>query len=245
METKSNKIIVRERYRKIIRDLDLSLVDTYVREDYIQHSPMIPTGKHGLLQMLAFLKTLPKPAEKGPSPIIRVIGDGDMVAVHLDIKFMGKRAAVIDLFRLENGQLAEHWDASQDIADREEGLITKTNGSTTIDESAEGIKSKKLVERFYSDVHDRVIAKVLEKYRVPDYIEHDKSNDLINNPRDFVKLHRILAEGNFVVAHCELNKGNNVISNLSIFRIEDSKIAEHWSVEQKVPETMAHGNGMF
>lgn len=245
METKSNKTIVRECYRKIIRDLNLSLVDTYIREDYIQHSPTIPTGKHGLLQMLAFLKTLPKPVEEGPSPIVRIIAEGDLVVVHLDIKFMGKRIAVIDLFKLENGQLAEHWDASQDITGREEGLITMTNGSTTIDEAKEGIESKRLVERFYSDVDDRLIAEVVEKYVGANYIEHNQPNGLLNNPHEFVKLHRILAEGNFVVAHCELKSGNYKVAHFSIFRIADAKIAEHWSVEQEVPETMAHNNGMF
>ncbi|MDB5140035.1 MAG: putative SnoaL-like aldol condensation-catalyzing enzyme [Mucilaginibacter sp.] len=56
MEQKSNKTIVRECYRKIIRDLDLSLVDTYIREDYIQHSPTVKDGRAGLLEMVDFLK---------------------------------------------------------------------------------------------------------------------------------------------------------------------------------------------
>src|ERR1700761_5753824 len=136
METKSNKTIVLECYRKIIRDLDLSLVDEYVSDNYIQHSPTVKTGKAGLLEMLNFLKMIPKPAGEQPSPIIRVIAEDDLVAVHLDVKFMGKRVAVVDIFRIADGKLAEHWDVGQTIPD-EEGLITMTNGTKVIDENAD------------------------------------------------------------------------------------------------------------
>ena len=56
MEQKSNKTIVLECYRKIIRDVDLSLVDSYVNDNYIQHSPSIKDGKVGLIEMMTFLK---------------------------------------------------------------------------------------------------------------------------------------------------------------------------------------------
>jgi len=245
MESNINKTIVRECYQKIIRDLDLSLVDTYVREDYIQHSPTVPTGKEGLLQMLEFLKTLPKPAKPVPSPIIRVIGDRELVAVHLDINFMGKRAAVIDLFRLENGQLAEHWDASQYIPNGPENLVTMTNGATVIDEAVNGVESKRVIERLYIDVQDNGATNVLNKYLSDDFVEHNLPNALPGVLSYPLIVHHILAEGNFVVAHYELSKNDKVFSHFSIFRVSNGKIAEHWSVAQEVPETMAHDNGMF
>jgi len=244
METKSNKTIVLECYRKIIRDLDLTVVDSYIKEDYIQHSPTVKDGRAGLLEMLAFLKTLPKPADVSPSPIIRIVADGDFVAVHLDVKFMGKRAAVIDLYRLADGKLAEHWDAGQAYPEQEIGLITMTNGTTVIEDSAGAIKSKELVKAFCEKV---VVGKALEadKYLTPGFIEHNAISGLLS-PVDYtIKVHRIIGEGNFVVSQCECIGTGKTFAQYNIFKIEDGKIAEHWSVEQEVPETMAHGNGMF
>jgi len=244
MEQKSNKTIVLECYRKIIRDLDLSLVNTYIREDYIQHSPTVKNGRAGLLEMLTFLKALPKPAELSPSPVIRVIADGDFVAVHLDVKFMGKRMAVVDLYRLENSQLAEHWDAGQVQSEQKDSLITMTNGITVIEESANVVKNKKLVNEFYRELVSANFAEA-RKYLTPAFIEHDPSGGLFNNADSEIKIHRTIGEGNFVVIQCECKSSDRTLAQYNIFKIEDDKIAEHWSVEQEVPTTMAHENGMF
>jgi len=235
MENRSNKQTVLESYRKIIRDLDLSLVDSYIREDYIQHSPTVKDGKAGILEMLHFIKTLPRPTEIAPSPIIRVIVEGDFVAVHLDIRFMGKRAAIIDLFRLQDGMLAEHWDAGQGIGDED---VDMTNGTTTINEKANARESKMVVRQFYNSPLKA------EGYLSPDFTEHNTTSTLLNWPDD-LKMHRIMAEGNFVFAQCEGMKDGKVFALYHIFRVEAGKIAEHWSVEQEVPAIMAHGNGMF
>ncbi len=245
MEPKSNKTIVRECYRKIIRDLDLSLIDNYIKEDYIQHSPTVKDGRAGILEMLNFLKTLPKPAKEAPSPIIRVIGEGDLVAVHLDIKFMGKRTAVIDLFRLENGLIAEHWDAGQPQTGQGDAIITMTNGQVAIDETTDTEVSKALIDTFYREVFERQNIDEARKFLNGDYIEHSQVQSLLAGVGSFVKMHRVIAEGDFVVAQCEYTAVGKTFAGYHIFRCADGKIAEHWSVEQEVPVVMAHGNGMF
>jgi predicted SnoaL-like aldol condensation-catalyzing enzyme len=243
MEQKSNKTIVLECYRKIIRDLDLSQIDNYVCENYIQHSPTVKDGKEGLLEMLAFLKTLPKPAEQGPSPIMRVIADGNLVAAHLNIKFMGQRMAVIDLFRLADGKIAEHWDAGQTLTVEDEGPVTMTNGTSVIDETADTNMSKSLISDFYKDVFENRNA--AEKYLAADYAEHNTANRLLSKMDSIIKVHRIIGEGNFVAAHCECITSGKTFTQMHVFRVEANKITEHWSVKQEVPEVMAHGNGMF
>ncbi|WP_428330942.1 nuclear transport factor 2 family protein [Mucilaginibacter sp.] len=243
METKSNKTIVLECYRKIIRDMDLSVVNDYVHEDYIQHSPTIKDGRAGLVEMLTIMKSLPKPAEKSPSPIVRVIAEGDFVAIHLDVKFMGKQLAVVDLMRLKDGKLAEHWDAGQ-LYEITDSPITIINGSTVIEDSVNAERGKALVRKFYDKVlngdrsshHD---------YFTDVFIEHSQVNGLLNTQGYNIEIKRIMAEGNFVVAHCEYAGIDTVAACFDIFKLEDNKIAEHWNVWQLVPEVMAHGNGMF
>jgi predicted SnoaL-like aldol condensation-catalyzing enzyme len=244
METKSNKTIVLECYRKIIRGLDLDVVDNYIKEGYKQHSPTVKDGRAGLIEMLTFLKTLPKPTIIIPSPIIRVIADGGFVAVHLDVKFMGKGAAVIDLHRLENGRLAEHWDAGQAVPEESNNPITMTNGSTVIEDSADVEANKKLVKQFYGVLaagkHEEIA-----KYFTPGFIEHNTASGLQDQKSYAIIVHRIIGEGNFIVSQCECKAIDKTFAQYNIFKMEDSRIAEHWSVEQEVPELITHGNGMF
>ncbi|MFD2147300.1 nuclear transport factor 2 family protein [Mucilaginibacter antarcticus] len=112
----SNKAIIAQFYKQVVGKRDTTLIYLLVREDYIQHSPAGKDGRAALIEMIAFLKTLP-PSTETQSPVKMIIEEGDMVAGLLDIKFMGKRMLVIDLFRLQNGMLAEHWDAVQEVGD--------------------------------------------------------------------------------------------------------------------------------
>lgn len=244
MEQKSNKTIVLECYRKIIRDLDLSQVDSYVHDDYIQHSPTVKDGKAGLLEMLEFLKKLPQPAEPGPSPIIRAIAEGDLVAVHLDIQFMGQRVAVIDLFRIADGKIAEHWDVGQTLPATDSGPVTMTNGRTAIDANGDAASGKKLVRTFFEDFFRKGFP-FADKFFKDDYIEHNAVSRLLNNTDQRMNVHQIIAEGDFIVAHIESVRLDKTFAEFHIFRTEKDKLAEHWSVEQEVPDAMAHGNGMF
>ena len=245
MENLSNKTIVLQCYRKIIRDLDLSLIENYIREDYIQHSPTVKNGREGLIEMLTFLKALPKPTELSPSPIVRAIADGDFVAVHLDVRFMGKRMAVADLYRLENGLLAEHWDVGQMQPGQENGQITMTNGSTVIEDSDDAAENKKLISKFYSEVLATGNLIDAVNYLTPGFMEHNADAGLLSTVNRETIIHKIIGEGNFVATHCESRHFDKTFAQFHIFKMEDCKIAEHWSVEQEVPGTMAHGNGMF
>ena len=242
---KSNKTIVLECYRKIIRDLDLSVIDQYIHDDYIQHSPSVKNGKAGIVEMLMFLKTLPKPTVQQVSPIIRLIAEGDYVAIHLNVAFMGKHIVVIDMYRLQNGKLAEHWDASEGQTITNEGLITMTNGSSVIEDSADAEANKNLITGFYEEVLKPKNLKYIDKWLTPGFIEHDMKKGILVCNNQIKKIHKMIAEGNFVLTHSEYMEGETAFANFDLFKLEDDKIAEHWSVSQQVPATMAHGNGMF
>ena len=244
MKPKSNKTIALEFYRKIIRDLDLALVENYIKEGYIQHSPIVKDGREGILTMLGFLKSMPKTGELSPSPIVRLIADGDFVAVHLDLKFMGKKMAVIDFYRLENGKLAEHWDVTQMQPDYGESAITMTNGTAVIEDvDTEG--SKRVIRKFYDEVLIPRNPGGAGEFLTPGFIEHHVASGLLNGSNSETRVHKIIGEGNFVLSQCECKSGDKVIARYNIFKLEDDKIAERWSVEQDVPDEMAHGNGMF
>lgn len=235
METRFNKIIVAEFYKKIVGQRDSSLINPYVREDYIQHSAMGKPGREGLFEMIEFLKTLP-PSTETVSPVKMLIGDDDMVVILLDISFMGKRMLVIDLFKLEDGMLAEHWDAVQEIPHQQSELrIVSTTADT--------LANKQLVNRFYQEVFINKRKELLNQYLSPDYITHTEALETYSYYQ--LKVHRIIGEDDLVVVQAELVKGDVSFALYDIFRIQNSLIAEHWGIQQQIPSVMLHSNGMF
>ncbi len=67
------------------------------------------------------------------------------------------------------------------------------------------------------------------------------------NPKLYMEFKRIIAEGDLVVIHSHLwrNPGDRGESIVDIFRVEDSKLVEHWDVVQPVPASAANQNTMF
>ncbi len=119
----TNKTIVTQFYKNVVKLRRSDLIPQYVNVNYIQHSPMGKEGREGLIEMVEFLNTLPLPADDAPSPIVNLIAQDDYVVVHLDLMFMGKRTAVIELFRMEKGLAVEHWDVTENIIDGSEPVI--------------------------------------------------------------------------------------------------------------------------
>lgn len=248
MESKSNKILVLEFYKNVVGERNIALIDTYVNDHYIQHSPSLKTGKAGLLEALEFLKQLPKPKEQ-KSPITHAIEDGDYVMTRLDFEFMGTRKNVIDFFRLEHGKVIEHWDAVQDIPDGITDQVSSYKSDSVSRNEQLTENNKSLVRQFFSGDGERR-SSLLAK----NYIEHNdevlqtsgRLDEYCNRSvRSITKLHRVLGENNFVVVQSEGIKGNGRFVFYDLFKVLNSSIVEHWSVEQEVPDVMPHGNGMI
>ena len=85
--------------------------ETFVAADYVQHNPNIADGREPAIVALEPMFSRPG----AQFDVKRVIVDGDLAAVHLfgrgDPATAG--AAVVDLFRLEDGLIVEHWDVLQ------------------------------------------------------------------------------------------------------------------------------------
>lgn len=86
---------------------DISKIDKLVAEDYVQHNPLAGQGRQGLRQFL--FKIVPEPKPLPPSDFLSVnfIAEGDYVVR----QEMRKNGMLIDVFRIKDGVLQEHWDA--------------------------------------------------------------------------------------------------------------------------------------
>lgn len=107
-----NKRIVARFYEEFFNGHDLSAADRYVRTDYIQHSNEAEQGRQGLKDFFAaMLSHMPTFRLE----IKTMVSEGDMVWVYLkNVAPDGHTICrVVDMYRLENGMLAEHWDVIQ------------------------------------------------------------------------------------------------------------------------------------
>ena len=92
-------------------------VAKYVGSRYIQHNPDTPDGA------AAFVESTKKFIAQNPKvsvDIKRVIAEGDLVVTHDLVKASPEQRgfAGIDIFRLENGKIVEHWDARQPVPEK-------------------------------------------------------------------------------------------------------------------------------
>lgn len=116
-QLETNKKNVIAFYEAAINEKDFDKAEKFMGDKYIQHNPNAPDGKAGLKGFLAFLK------EKFPgshSTIKRAFADGDYVILHVHaVRVPGTRGnAIVDIFRLENGKVVEHWDVIQEIPEK-------------------------------------------------------------------------------------------------------------------------------
>lgn len=117
--TEQNKELVRQFLEDILVKGNLDkLANYYDGENYIQHNPQIADNVSGLRQALQTL------AEQGIivkfDKIHKVLGEGNFVLVVSEGNFAGQPTSFYDLFRVENGKIAEHWDTTETIPPREQ-----------------------------------------------------------------------------------------------------------------------------
>ena len=106
--TQSNKEIVLEVLKRAFIDRDPTVVNQYFAPNYKQHNPVIPDGPSAIAEMIPTLTALTY--EPGMA-----VADGDLVMVHGRYTGWGPKPMVaVDIFRVEDGKVVEHWDVLQE-----------------------------------------------------------------------------------------------------------------------------------
>ena len=118
-KTAANKALVRAFVDDILVGGRMDKLAGYFDGDnYLQHNPMVADKVSGLGAALQAM------AKQGVTMkyerVHKVLGDGNFVLVASEGQFGGKHVAFYDLFRVENGKVAEHWDTIEPIPPREQ-----------------------------------------------------------------------------------------------------------------------------
>ena len=113
----ANKKAVVEFYNLALNEKNFEAASKYIGPRYTQHNPLAADGPEGLKAFIGFLR------DKFPqsrSEIKRAFAEGDYVILHVhSVREPGTRGrAIVDIFKLENGKIVEHWDVIQEIPEK-------------------------------------------------------------------------------------------------------------------------------
>ena len=113
-QEEANRAAVLAFYEKGLNQKDADAALAHVGDRYVQHNPNAADGPDGFRKFIGFLR------EKFPnshSEIKRSFVDGDYVTLHVHaVREPGTRGnAIVDIFKLEDGKIVEHWDVVQPI----------------------------------------------------------------------------------------------------------------------------------
>ena len=224
---------------------------------YIQHNLAVGDGLAGFGAVMQHA-----PPEGFKAKVVRAFQDGDYVFTHTEYDFFGPKIG-FDVFRFENGLIVEHWDNLIEIQSPNPSGRTQTDGATDITDKDKATANKAVIKGFIEDVLLHHKNDQLTTYINPTkYIQHNPAvadgldgfgaamkffaeNGLV---MEYTKLHKVLGEGNFVLAMSEGKFGKGELTAFyDLFRLENGQIVEHWDVIAPIPPKAEwkNDNGKF
>jgi predicted SnoaL-like aldol condensation-catalyzing enzyme len=114
----ANKKLVFDMWRAIIQGGHVEMVEKFFTKDYIQHNPNVATGRDAMVAYMKQTRPVNPIEPKITFPVISIVAEGDFVMIATvskeddptrpGEKYLGTH---FDLFRIEKGLIAEHWDS--------------------------------------------------------------------------------------------------------------------------------------
>ena len=113
-QEEANLALVLDMFEHVLNPMDSTAVDRFIAPDYIQHNQAVEPGREALKR---FLDMIREQTPEAMHDVKRAFVDGDHVTEHYHVRRWPADLgwAVIDIFRIEDGLIAEHWDAMQDV----------------------------------------------------------------------------------------------------------------------------------
>lgn len=250
--------LVQKAHHQLFNDHKFEGLEQYFSTDFIEHSPFVKGGLSGLKELVtecgAKLKYTPA----------RAFSDGEYVVLHGQFDHLTEEPLVgFDIYRVKNGLIVEHWDNLVAKADPNVSGNTQLNGPTIVDESQDSARNKQIVQKFFDEFLIKQQYDKGSEYTNGDGFQQH-SPDIGNTtnamaeflqqlkidgtPLVYHKVHRVIADGQFVLTHSEGEIGGQRTAYCELWRVdENGKVSELWDAISEVPlDTEAvHEYGIF
>ena len=248
-----------DRIRTLLKGIetgDPEAVSVISPTHYIQHNPQTHTGREGLAALFARLsKTSPR------VNIVRAFSDGDFVFGHTEYDFSSRRIG-FEVFRFECDLAVEHWDNIQPRLGPNLSGHSMVDGPTEATDLELTETNRALVRSFVETVLIAAEYGELDAFVCTShYTEHHPTGtDGVEALRsrleritvephsvEYRRLHRVLAQGSFVLCVSEGSRGGVHTAFYDLYRVEAGKLVEHWDTIEAVapPDEWKHSNGKF
>ena len=249
----------KEKIRKLLKGIETGDPEAALvvnKKKYIQHNPHTKEGNTGLAELSKQIaKTKPR------VKMMRVFEDKDFVFAHMEYKFSSLKVA-FEIFRFEDGLAVEHWDNMQLMQEQNASGRSMLDGVVMAEDHTLTQFNRDKVLSFVNDILiDRKLG-LLENYVCNDnFIQHSPllvdgisalrlalSTKSKNEFKiTYVNIHRILAEGNFVLSISEGKLDGQHSAFYDLFRVVQGKIVEHWDTIEAIPprNEWKNNNGKF
>ena len=241
---------------KSIETGDPATVAVVNEAKYIQHNPQTHEGSEGLASLFKRLsKTEPR------VNMVRGFEDGEFVFAQMEYDFSSRKIC-FEVFRFEDGQAVEHWDNIQ------ERLGPNQSGRSMVDGPTKAIdleltESNRTHARSFVDsvLVDGQLNQLTDYIDEVDYVEHNprlgdgvailrsalEAKEGGQRQIDYHRVHRVLAEGNFVLCVSEGSFAGIPSAFYDLFRLDKGKIIEHWDTTENIAprNEWKNNNGKF
>ena len=224
-------------------------VTKYTGDRYTQHSTGVRDGVEGFVEFFEpFLANNPL----RDIQVVRAIEDGNYVWLHVSQSLNNGAAKWItmDMFDTDdNDRIIEHWDVITEWLDETVSGHSQIDGPTEIADLDKTEENRATIERFLSEILIGGGQNVTDFISTETYIQHNPQvgdgiegfgawvAELAADGKAMVYkyVHKVLAQGNFVVAYSLVQIGDEDYAVFDVFRLEDGLIVEHWDTMEPLP----------
>jgi predicted SnoaL-like aldol condensation-catalyzing enzyme len=242
--TRDNKALVTQATRELFDDRDLTAIDRYWSGS---HREVGSEGASGLPGFGNFARrALSQPHFAFET--LHAIADGELVAIHGRYVGLGEPRAAVDVFRVSDGKIVEHWGALQPATRAKENMATQTSDPFAALDPALTEDNRALVRDFVEtvlvDSDTQAAQSFLGDVRVRAALEGSRDSAVLErlfqpSRREgaafgYRRLRRVIAEADFVLTEVEGDLKGRPHAFYDLFRVEQRRVVEHWDVVQEV-----------
>lgn len=255
--TKEPKQLAIGAFNALFKDYSEAGLRDVFAPDLIQHNVLVPTGRDALVGFLPVLKGAGTKYQNH-----RLLQDDHFAIMHNTLDnaqpFGAAKIVSFNVYRIEDGQIAEHWGVPVPVVEAPAGEPSQFDGETNIKDLDKTEANKDLATKLFDTVVNGPPEKLGELINAtfdPDYVNHSPGvgNGVANLFAAFereqwvyTKNHKVLGEGNFVLAISEGTAKGAATAFYDLLRFENGKVVEHWDVIFPIPtEGLANDNGVF